>query len=102
MGVRARRQQIAQELGPRVLALPRVAPESLGELVTVADIVSTGAVSAATVRRAYRTGALVGFIPAGKPPGRSGRAGYRFRKGDVLAWLYNAPSPEVDDETAND
>jgi hypothetical protein len=88
MGVRKRRREDAATNIERVIALPRATPESLDELVTIRDIASTGIVSAQTVRRAYRSGALAGFIPNGKPPGRSGRSGYRFRKADVLAWLY--------------
>jgi len=97
MGVRERKRA---QTAAGVIALPRVAPESLGELVTVAEIVSTGAVSAATVRRAYREGELKGFIPAGREPSRAGRSGYRFRKGDVLAWLYGDKGEVVDVEGA--
>ena len=101
MGVRERkRAQAAAEVAPRVIALPKVAPELLGELITVAEIVSTGAVSEATVRRAYREGELKGFIPAGREPSRAGRSGYRFRKGDVLAWLYGEKPEARDDEGA--
>jgi hypothetical protein len=100
MSVRKRKRAQIQKV-----VLPRAAPESLGELVSLREIVATGAVSEATVRRGYRTGALVGFIPAGRTAGRSGRLGYRFRKADVLAWLYGTPqtpqSPEVDSEAAN-
>jgi hypothetical protein len=78
--------------------LPRVAPETLGELVSVREIVSTGAVSTSTVRRAYRLGELQGFIPAGRDPRRAGRSGYRFRKSDVLAWLYGKSGAAIPPE----
>ena len=97
MGVRKRRRKDAAANIERVIALPRATPKSLGELVTIRDIASTGIVSAQTVRRAYRAGELTGFIPNGKPPGRSGRSGYRFRKADVLAWLYGEGQGDAPD-----
>lgn len=86
--------------GVRSKTLPLITPESMGELVTVDEIVAATKLSKSTVRRAYRSKELKGFIPTGRDPRRAGRMGYRFRKGDVLTWLYGAaaatPDPPAD------
>lgn len=79
-----------RKLAPKPAPLPVVTPETLGELVTLDEVVAASKLSRSTIYRATRRGELRGFIPGGRDPRRAGRMGYRYHRRDVLAWLYGA------------
>lgn len=69
----------------------RLTLESLGDIVTAAELAKATHLSLRTIRRAIRRGELPAFLPTARPITALGRGmGYRIYKKDAEAWFFGA------------